>query len=117
MKEIICIVCPKGCHIQYDENTDEFSNFICKRGPEYAKKELTNPTRILTTTVEIDNAIVSRLPVVTSKDIPKTMMFDCIKALSDVKVCAPIKVGDVIVENILGLDVDIVATKTIEKVL
>lgn len=115
MKEIICIVCPKGCHIKYNEETDEFSNFVCKRGPEYAKKELTNPTRILTTTVEIKDSICPRLPVVTSQDIPKTMIFECIKALTNIEVQAPIKVGDVIVENILNLGVDIVATKTVEK--
>ncbi len=116
MKEIICIVCPKGCHIKYDSKTDEYSNFICKRGPVYAKKELTSPMRILTTTVEIKGAIVPRLPVVTSKDIPKSMIFECIKALANVSVDSPVTVGDVIVEDILNLGVNIVATKTLDKI-
>lgn len=116
MREIICIVCPKGCHINYDEDTNTFSNFICKRGPVYAKKELTNPRRILTTTVEISNAITTRLPVVTDNDIPKEKMFDCMKVLANVKVEAPILVGETIYENILDLGVNIVATKSLEKI-
>lgn len=116
-KEIICIVCPRGCHVKVNDIEGEitFSNYTCSRGPEYVKKELTAPTRMLTTTVKIDNAIVNRLSVVSSSDIPKEMIIECIKALANVVVTTPIKAGDIIVPNILGLKVDILATKSLEE--
>lgn len=117
-QQVICIVCPRGCHIDVKEEDGEmtFKNQGCKRGPEYVKKELSNPTRMLTTTVEIEGAIVNRMPVVTSSDIPKNMIFECIKELAKVKIKAPVKVGEIICKDILGLGVDILATRTLEKI-
>ncbi|WP_423364287.1 DUF1667 domain-containing protein [Mycoplasma sp. P36-A1] len=118
-KEVICIVCPKGCHIEVEQKEGQEMTFKynqCNRGPIYVKKELTNPTRMLTTTVKIEGAIVNQLSVVSSSDLPKGRIMDCMKELANVKVKAPIKVKDVVYANILGLGVDILATKTLEKV-
>lgn len=117
-KEVICIVCPKGCHILVEEIDDKlvFSNNSCARGPIYVRKELTNPTRTLTTTVRINNALVNQLPVVSSGDIPKAMIIKCVKALKEVEVEAPIKVKDVVYKDIFGLGIDILATKSLEKI-
>lgn len=69
-KTLICIVCPRGCHLEVDENFNVTGNF-CKRGIAYAKEELTTPTRTLTSTVIIRGGVIPRLSVKTSAPIPK----------------------------------------------
>lgn len=114
MREMICIVCPKGCRLSVDERPDGeilVTGNSCNRGIPYAKKELTNPTRVVTSTVKITGGIHKRLPVKTSFDIPKYLNFAVMKELEKVEVQAPVKVGTVIVPNILGTGADIVATR------
>ncbi|MBC8569620.1 DUF1667 domain-containing protein [Zongyangia hominis] len=112
MKELICIVCPKGCHLRVDEeNGYAVTGHSCPKGQDYGYKELTNPTRVITSTVKIDGGIHRRLPVKTNRDIPKGKIFDVVKALDAVEVSSPIQVGDVIVKNILDTGADIVATR------
>lgn len=114
MIEMICIVCPKGCRLSVDQKSDGevlVTGNGCNRGIPYAKKELTNPTRVVTSTVKINGAIHKRLPVKTSKDIPKHLNFAVMKELESIEVTAPIKVGTVLIKNILGTDADIVATR------
>ena len=114
MKEMICIVCPKGCRLQVDERPDGEILVMgngCNRGIPYAKKELTNPTRVITSTVKIKGGIHKRLPVKTSTDIPKGLNFDVMKELEAIEVVAPIKVGTVLIKNVLGTGADIVATR------
>ncbi len=114
MKELICIVCPKGCHLKIDDNNNVTGN-SCKRGIEYAISETTNPTRTITSTVKIENGTINRLPIRTEKPIPKSKIFDVMDYLNTITVSAPIKVGDIIVENILDTNVNIIATRTINK--
>lgn len=112
MTELICIVCPRGCHLSVDENADyAVSGNSCPRGAEYGKKELTNPTRVLTSVVRIDGAIYPCCPVKTSSDIPKSMIKDAMNLLKDVRVNAPVCIGDVVVKNILGTGADWIVTK------
>lgn len=114
-KELTCIVCPQGCRLiaLINNETDEIvvTNHKCKRGPVYAIKELTNPTRFLTATISIDNGTQKRLPVKTSSEIPKEVIFDCMKIINLTKVKAPICMGDVIISNILNTNVDVIATR------
>lgn len=116
-KEVICIVCPKGCHVKasYQNGEWSFEYNECQRGPEYVKKELTNPTRIITSTVVIEDAIDRRLPVYTSDGVPKGMIFDVMREINKVRVKAPIKMGDIIIDNILDTGVSLVASKTYNK--
>ena len=115
MTELICIVCPKGCHLKVDETNDfTVSGHSCLKGEVYGKKELTNPTRVLTSTVRINGSSLPRLPVKTNADIPKGEISNAMKLLNDITMEAPIKVGDVVIENILGLNVNFVATKTMD---
>ena len=114
MKEMICIVCPKGCRLSVDQRPDGESLVMgngCNRGIPYAKKELTNPTRVVTSTVKINGGIHKRLPVKTSTDIPKGLNFAVMKELEKIEVNAPIKVGTVLIKNILDTGADIVATR------
>lgn len=86
----------------------------CKRGKEYAIEEFTKPKRILTTTLQVKNGILPLIPVRTNKPLPKDRLFDCMQYLSKVKVTAPIKMGDTLVNNILDLDVNIIASRDLE---
>ena len=114
MKELICIECPKGCRLTIDENLNVTGN-TCIRGKQYAINELTCPKRIVTSTVVIESKLVSRLPVMTENDIPKEKMFDIVKELSNVRLEAPIKCRDVVIENVCGTGVNIIATRTIDE--
>lgn len=113
MTELICIVCPKGCRLQVDEQNDyAVSGHGCARGIDYGKKELQNPTRVLTSTVKIDGAIHNRCPVKTASDIPKGLIAQAMEALDSVQLRSPVKVGDVVVANVCGTGVDWVSTRT-----
>ncbi len=113
MKELICIICPKGCHLSIDDNLNVTGN-TCNRGKVYAVKEVTNPERTLTSTVKVINSNIKRLPVVTSNPIPKSMIFKVMAEINKIEVTAPIKIRDVIIPNVLGLGVDIIASKEIK---
>ncbi len=113
-KEIICTVCPRGCHIQVEgdgENVKSLSGNACKRGETYANAEYAHPVRILTTTVKLAGEAYGLLPVRSSKPIPKELQGACMEEIRKVEVARPIARYDVIIENILGTGADIVATK------
>lgn len=113
-RELICIGCPMGCPLSVELDGNEIVSITgqtCKRGEVYAKKEVTNPTRIVTTTVRVEGGSVDMVSVKTREDIPKGKIFQCVKALKGVTVQAPVHIGDVILANVAGTGVDIVATK------
>ena len=115
-KEIICTVCPRGCHIQVEgegENIVSVEGYSCKRGLEYGKTEFAHPVRILTTTVKLAGVENDLLPVRSSQPLPKEKLFDCMAVIRDAQVKLPVNRYDVIVANICGTGVDIVATKTV----
>ncbi|HOJ09792.1 MAG TPA: DUF1667 domain-containing protein [Clostridiales bacterium] len=112
---ITCIVCPKGCNLEVylaDGKVTEVKGHSCKRGLDYGWSESTNPRRVLTTTVRIDGARLAIIPVKSEKPLPKGLLFDCIKAINRVRIKAPVNIGDVVVENILGTGVNIVTTRS-----
>lgn len=114
---LVCINCPRGCHLVADEINGKVvveGNF-CPKGETYAINELTNPLRVVTTTLEIESKLYRRLPVITSSPIPKARVADLMKSLKDVKVKAPIKMGEVIINNILDLNIDLIASKSINE--
>ena len=116
MKELICIVCPKGCHLKVDEeNGCAVTGNGCPRGAEYGKSELLHPTRVLTSTVKVQGGLHRRLPVKTSASIPKGMLFEVMRTLDNVQLTAPVAAGQVVVPNVLGTGADIIATRSMEK--
>ena len=88
--------------------------FSHKRGAKYGVEEVTNPRRVITTTVKLSGSYLNLLPVKTNDSVPKELMFDIMKVLDKVCVGAPVNVGDVIVKDILGTGVDIVSSKSME---
>ena len=118
VKNLTCINCPMGCPLTIEmegEQVIRVSGNTCKRGEIYARKEVTNPTRIVTTTVKVLNGTSDTVSVKTKEDIPKEKIFDCVKALKNVQVEAPVHIGDVIAGNIAETGVDIVATGNVER--
>ena len=114
MKELICITCPRGCHLQVDDNFNVTGNF-CPRGAIYAKNELTHPVRMVTSSVNIVSEVATRLRVKTKDPIPKELIFKVMEEIMKVSVKAPIKIGDVVIKDVLGTGVDIVASKNIDR--
>mgnify|MGYP004552184889 FL=1 len=116
-RELICIGCPMGCPIvveMEDGKVLSVTGNTCTRGESYARKEVTNPTRIVTTTVRVDGGKVPMINVKTEQDIPKDKIFECIAALRGVTMKAPIHIGDIILENVAGTGVNIVAAGNVE---
>lgn len=117
-KDLICINCPLGCRLTVIET--EGGGWLvegneCKRGQTYAIKELTNPTRVLTSTVKILNASLNRLPVRTTEAIPKQLIIEAMKVINTSIVQAPIKMGDIIISNLLDTGVPVIASRTMSK--
>lgn len=115
-RNLICIGCPMGCPITVTMEAGEIrevTGFTCKRGETYARKEVTNPTRIVTSTVRVEGGISPMVSVKTAQDIPKGKIFDCANALRTVQVKAPVAIGDVVLANVAGTGVDVVATKAV----
>ncbi len=115
-RELICIGCPMGCPLSVELEGNEVvsvTGYTCKRGDVYARKEVTNPTRIVTSTVKVEGGSADMVSVKTKEDIPKGKIFDCVRALKGVSVKAPVHIGDVIVADIAGTGVDVIATKNV----
>lgn len=116
-EQITCILCPIGCNIRINKNKNKIIEGVkCDKGMEYAKNEMLNPMRILTTSIIVINGIMPLVSVKTSKPIPKNKIFEIIKIIKKVKVNAPIQIGDIIIKNILETGSDIIATKTVKKI-
>ncbi|QBD88103.1 DUF1667 domain-containing protein [Clostridium tetani] len=115
---LTCIGCPMGCNLNVKLENGEVVDVkgnSCGIGINYAKKECTNPKRIVTSSVYIEDGEIDILPVKTKEDIPKSKINECMKSLKGLTVKAPVKIGDVIAENICDTGVNIIATRTIKK--
>lgn len=116
-QKLTCIGCPLGCSISVslsdNGEVSEITENTCKKGEEYARKEVTNPSRVVTSIVKINNGDVNMVSVKTAEDIPKGKIFDCMEALKKVTVTAPVQIGEVIIKNVCGTGVDVIATKKV----
>ena len=113
-QNLTCIGCPLGCSISVSlSDNGEITGNTCKKGEEYARKEVTNPSRVVTSIVKINNGDVNMVSVKTAEDIPKGKIFDCMEALKKVTVTAPVQIGEVIIKNVCGTGVDVIATKKV----
>jgi len=111
--EMTCINCPMGCQLTVKKDGDNImvSGNTCPRGAAYGKDEVVNPTRIVTSTIKVING--ERVSCKTERAIPKGKIFDCMKEIRHKKVEAPIKIGQVLIENVCGTGINVVATKNI----
>lgn len=117
-RDMVCIVCPVGCHMKISEDNDRESGYRveganCKRGEAYAIKELINPTRLLTSTIKINGASLPRLPVRTDNEIPKDKIFEVMEIINNIELQAPVKMGQILEADILGLGVNIISSRSL----
>jgi CxxC motif-containing protein len=118
MTKILCITCPKGCSLEVTrdgETVVKVTGSGCKRGPDYARRELVDPRRMIATSVKIKNGVHPLLPVYTSVPFPKGKIMELQAALRTVEVKAPVKAGAIVVENILGTGINILASREISQ--
>lgn len=114
IRRLTCIVCPMSCAGEVeiaDGHIVRMVGFTCKRGQEYAKNEVTAPKRVLTTTIRIAGGFLPMLPVVSRSPLPKGKIVECARYLSNIVVQAPVKEADAVCQDILGLGVDIIASR------
>lgn len=116
MKNVICTCCPKGCHLQVDEqNGCAVTGNACPRGAVFGKEEVLHPVRTVTATVGLCSAVLDRLPVKTDRPIPRERMLDVAEFLRHFTAQVPVRTGDTLVEHVCGTDAGIVATRTVAR--
>ena len=114
-RDMTCIVCPMGCQLHVELDGDKVvsvSGNTCPRGKQYAIDECTHPMRTITSTARTENGEV--IPVKTNRTIPKELMFECMKEINRAAVKLPARVGDVVIENVLGTGSDVVVTANMD---
>ena len=115
-RKLVCIGCPLGCDITVrTEKSGELTvtGNTCPRGEAYARKEVTSPTRIVTTTVRVANGALPVVSVKTEHDIPKSKILDCVKELQKVTVKAPVSIGETVCADVAGTGIDVISTKNV----
>jgi CxxC motif-containing protein len=116
--KLICVTCPKGCRLEVTHDGQTVIQVVdagCKRGQDYAAGELTDPRRMVATTVRITGALHPLLPVHTASPFPKPRIPDLLAELRQVEIQAPVTTGQVILNNILGTGVDILASRDMQR--
>jgi len=117
-KEIICIVCPNSCCLHVEYEGIEIMNIDgakCKKGEEYAKNEIVNPVRVFTSSVVVEGGNFLAVSVKTPQPIPKKYLRQLGKLTSQLKIKAPVDIGDIVAENLLNKSINLVATRKVEK--
>ena len=103
---LLCVTVENG-------KVGDVTGAACKKGVIYAERECTNPTRIITSTVPVRGVVLRMVPVKTEIAIPKNKSFDCLRELKGVELKAPVMIGDVVIKNVCGTGVNIVATRNV----
>ncbi|MFA4932293.1 MAG: DUF1667 domain-containing protein [Caldisericia bacterium] len=115
-RKFICITCPRGCALDVTlegETVVQMEGNSCKRGIDYVTGELKDPRRMVTTTVRVRGGVHPLAPVYTESPIPKPRIFDLLAEIRKIELKAPVKFGDVVIENALGTGVNILASRNI----
>lgn len=115
---LVCIGCPMGCPLvveMEDGVVVRVTGNTCPRGDAYARKEVTHPTRVVTSTVRVRGGTLPMVSCKTRSDVPKDKIFDVVRALKEVDVDAPVAIGDVLLSDVASTGVDVIATKNVQK--
>ena len=116
VRELICIGCPMGCPLTVTMENGEVLSVTgntCPNGDKYARKEVTDPRRTVTSTVKIKGGVLPVVSVKTATDIPKNKIFDCMKEIDKIEIDAPVSIGDIVIKDVCGTGVDVIVTKNI----
>ncbi len=119
---LTCIICPMGCLMEVTIRREENAIHVldvkdntCPRGEDYAKKELVNPTRTLTTTIAVIAGESFLVPVKSDGEVPKERLMDCMEVIRRKSIKAPVKRGDILIRDILGSGVNVIACADVSK--
>ncbi len=112
MKKIICINCPRGCHLEITDDMEVSGNF-CPNGIKYAIEEMTNPVRILTTTIKTFDPHHPRISIKSKDGLPKSKIFEAMSEINHTTLKKRVKIGDIVIANICGTGIDMIATKNL----
>ena len=118
IRKITCIVCPNGCELEaeiQDGKCISVNGNLCPKGAQYAAQEVEEPKRTIASSVAVKNGTLPLVSVRLNRAVPKEKIFDVMSEIRTLSLHAPVHAGDVIVENILGLQSDLIATKNVEK--
>ena len=116
-KHTTCVLCPQSCEITIvheERQVERVEGAECRKGEEYATKELLFPERTIASTVLVIGGVGPLVSVRTSKPVPKERIFELMDVIRKTRIQAPVGIGDVVVNNALGLEVDVIATRTME---
>jgi len=114
IKQLTCIECPKGCKITVDMDGDKITGitgFSCKKGEAYAREEIIDPKRILTSSVLTKGLELKMVPVRTSKPIPKSKLMEAMDEVKKIRLSKSINVGDVIQKDFIVPGVDLISAR------
>ena len=112
--DIICVICPNSCrlHVEMEDNGEiKVEGYQCKRGLEYGAQEFIAPTRMLITTMKIENGFLPVIPVRSDSEIPKGRIFDAVEQVNLTVAKAPVKMGDILIENLFNLGINVIASR------
>ena len=120
---LTCIICPMGCSMEVEVETDadghkkvlSVKDNGCKRGEQYAAKELQNPTRTLTSTIKVNGGVLPVVPVKTAGEVPKKMLLQYMEVVRRASCKAPVKRGDILLYDLLGTGINVIACADVEK--
>ena len=114
MKELVCIVCPRGCRLKVDEENDfAVTGNSCPRGAEYGRNEIMSPTRVLTSTVRLTGSSLRRCPVKTDRPVPRDKLLEIMSLLNTVELTSPVTIGQPVLENVLGTGANVIVTRNL----
>ena len=118
VRNLICIGCPLGCPVTVTMDGDDMNvtGNTCPRGEAYAKKEVTHPTRIVTSSIRVKDGVIARVSVKTKDDIPKSKIFEVMEEIRGTHVDAPVSMGQVLIADCAGTGVEIIATKSVDRI-
>lgn len=113
-RKLICVSCPVGCELEVTLDNDEIVEVegnTCKLGLDYAEQEIFDPRRMVASTVKVKNGYHPLVPVYTEKPVPKPKIFDVLAEIRKVEVEAPVKINDVIIEDVVGTGINVIASR------
>lgn len=119
VKELICVNCPKGCHITVtleDSKVIDVKGYSCEKGKKYAEVETVRPMRVLTSTVKINEGTLRVLPVMTDSEIPLDQMKEAMDLIRKIQVDAPVEMNQILVKNFLGTDANLIASRSMKHI-
>ncbi|MDX9864400.1 MAG: DUF1667 domain-containing protein [Anaerolineaceae bacterium] len=117
--KMICVSCPKGCTlgVTIDGNTVvKVTGASCKRGLDYAHQEITDPRRMVASTVKVKNGVHPLVPVYTAAPVPKPLIFDILAEIRKIELQAPVKTEQVVIKNVLNTGINIIASRDMPKI-